>query len=232
MPAPTLPIRLGVIGLSVSGGWSATLLGSILTSSSPTASKYKLTALATRSAESASATAKKYSEQLGHPVKAYHGPDGARALANDPEVDLVAVVVKVTDHKAAVLPALEAGKDVFVEWPLARNLEEVQEIVELARKKGVRSMVGTQVVQMGIIKRVRPFFDRVWRFGSPTALLSHLGPRCHPIRAYRKGHLDYMGTSSSYLGDGMTELTSCGHTEWNHPKGIHRVRRNNARASF
>ena len=154
MPVPKLPIRIGVIGLSTSGGWATTLLAPILGPSAPLTSTYKLTAISTRSAESAAATATKYTSELGHTVKAYHGADGARALANDPDVDLVVVTVKVADHRANALLALEAGKDVFVEWPLGRGFEEGKELAELARKKGVRTMVGTQATQAPFVRKV------------------------------------------------------------------------------
>ena len=154
MPAPNLPIRVGVIGLSTSGGWATTLLGPLLDTTSPVFQKYKIVALSTRSAESASATAEKYSTQLGHTIKAYHGASGSRDLAQDPDVDLVIVTVKVTDHKAAVFPAIEAGKDVFVEWPLGKSLEETVEIAQKAKAKGVRAMVGTQAIHTPIVKKV------------------------------------------------------------------------------
>ena len=154
MPAPSLPIRIGVVGLSTNGGWASTLLAPLLDPTSPVFQKYKLVALSTRSAESASATAEKYAAQLGHAVRAYHGASGARDLAQDPDVDLVVVAVKVTDHKAAVLPAIEAGKDVFVEWPLGKGLQETLEIAQKAKAKGVRAMVGTQAIHTPLVRKV------------------------------------------------------------------------------
>lgn len=154
MSAPSLPIRIGVIGLSTSGGWATTLLAPLLDPTSSVFQTYKLVALATRSPESAAATAAKYSEQLGHDIKAYHGASGARDLAQDPDVDLVVVSVKVTDHKAAVLPAIEAGKDVFVEWPLGKGFQETVEIAQKAREKGVRTMVGTQAIHTPMVTKV------------------------------------------------------------------------------
>ena len=74
MPAPKLPIRIGVIGLSQNGGWATTLLAPLLDASSAVSAKYTLVALATRSAASAAATAEKYAAQLGHAVRA--GVDG------------------------------------------------------------------------------------------------------------------------------------------------------------
>lgn len=50
-------------------------------------------------------------------------------------------------HYDLIRPALEAGKDVFSEWPLARNLKEAEELTALAKEKGVRTMVGLQARQ-------------------------------------------------------------------------------------
>lgn len=68
-------------------------------------------------------------------------------LVADDEVDIVAVAVKVPMHDALLRPAILAGKDVFCEWPLGRNLKEATELVELARDHGVRTMIGLQARQ-------------------------------------------------------------------------------------
>lgn len=150
----SLPVRLGVIGLSVSGGWAANVLVKPLLPPSPLASAYKITAICTTSHESAIATSEKYSLLLGYAVKAYHGPSGAQDIADDPEVDMVVVAVKVTDHKRSVLPALHAGKRVFVEWPLGRNVEEAKEISEVAQSMGIQGVIGDQVLQSPALRKV------------------------------------------------------------------------------
>lgn len=69
------------------------------------------------------------------------------SVAADSNVDIVAVSVKVTGHYDLIRPALEAGKDVFSEWPLARNRAEAEELVQLAKQKGVRTMICLQARQ-------------------------------------------------------------------------------------
>ncbi|KAH7104849.1 NAD-binding Rossmann fold oxidoreductase [Auriculariales sp. MPI-PUGE-AT-0066] len=136
----TAPIRIGFVGLSASGGWASMALAPPLFQA-PLNEKYKLVAVSTSNAASAEASAKLYSERAGGAVKGYHD---AADLAADSNVDLVAVGVKVPQHKAALLPALKAGKAVFSEWPLARNVEEAKELVKLAKDKGVKTIVGLQ----------------------------------------------------------------------------------------
>ena len=146
------PIRIGFIGLSTQG-WAS--LGLVQPLFHPLlASKYTLVALCTRSEASAAAAAKKYSELAGREVKAYHGEDGVSQLVHDPEVDMVAVSVKIPDHYTIVMQVIEAGKDLFVEWTPGNGYEETKKIAEAANAKGIRVLVGTQGYQSLAVKKV------------------------------------------------------------------------------
>lgn len=74
-------------------------------------------------------------------AKAY---DDTLAMVRDPEVDIVAVTVKVPEHRTIVLAALEAGKHLFCEWPLGRDLAEAREMADAAAEVGVHVAVGLQ----------------------------------------------------------------------------------------
>jgi predicted dehydrogenase len=102
---------------------------------------YKISALQNSSKAAAEAAAKEYKLDG---VTTY---DNSPALSADPNVDIVAVSVNVPLHYKAIRSALEAGKDVFAEWPLARNVTEATELVQLAKEKGVRTTVGLQARQ-------------------------------------------------------------------------------------
>ncbi|KAF1844168.1 NAD(P)-binding protein [Cucurbitaria berberidis CBS 394.84] len=137
--------RIGLIGLSAKGSWASMSHLSYLKSSP----LYKITALQNNSKASADAAAKEYSL---NEVATYDNPS---AIASDPNVDIVAVSVKVPQHYDLIRPALEAGKDVFCEWPLARNLAEAEELVQLAKEKGVRTLVGLQARQSPAIIKAK-----------------------------------------------------------------------------
>ncbi|KAI4099116.1 MAG: hypothetical protein L6R37_006109 [Teloschistes peruensis] len=142
------PIRVGIIGLSADPtAWATLAHVGPIKEPSPLAKDFQLTALATSSPESAKAAAKAH----GLPEeKAYsNGED----IAKDPDVDLVVVSVKVPMHKQLMMPALHAGKDVFVEWPLGASLAEAEEVTSLAKEKGVKTYVGLQArVQSAMLK--------------------------------------------------------------------------------
>ena len=74
--------------------------------------------------------------------------------------------VRVDAHYKTIKPSIEAGKDVYVEWPLASNLQEAEELNALAKDKGIRTMISLQgqlspitlkvksVIEEGIIGKV------------------------------------------------------------------------------
>lgn len=49
-------------------------------------------------------------------------------MAAHPDVDLITVSVKVPDHYAPVMAAIDAGKHVCCEWPLGRNTDETMRL--------------------------------------------------------------------------------------------------------
>ncbi|KAF8542810.1 hypothetical protein BDD12DRAFT_823497 [Trichophaea hybrida] len=59
------------------------------------------------------------------------------------------------------IPALEAGKMAFVEWPLGANLSEAEELARIAEEKGVRTVVG---LQGGLIRLLIRYVG-LWRRG-------------------------------------------------------------------
>ncbi|KAF2259326.1 NAD(P)-binding protein [Lojkania enalia] len=138
--------RIGLIGLSAKGSWAAGSHLKALTNSH----RYIIAALQNSSKASADAAASAYSLNV-----TTH--DNPHSLATDPNVDIVAVSVNVPQHYSLAKPAIEAGKDVFVEFPLARNLQEAEELAKLAKEKGVRTMVGLQGRQSPAILKVKEF---------------------------------------------------------------------------
>lgn len=65
-----------------------------------------------------------------------------RELISRPDVDLVDINAPSDAHKEIALAALEAGKHVFCEKPLALTLSDAREMLEAAEKAGAAHMVG------------------------------------------------------------------------------------------
>jgi predicted dehydrogenase len=136
----TKPLRTAIIGLSstaVTSWASATHLPALLTTNGR--SKLPIAALLNSSVDAAKSAIKTYN--LDPTTKAYGNPED---LANDADIDLVICVTRVDKHYETILPSIRAGKDVFVEWPIASNSTDINTLVEEARKSGSRVAVGLQ----------------------------------------------------------------------------------------
>ncbi|ADI04632.1 oxidoreductase [Streptomyces bingchenggensis BCW-1] len=70
-----------------------------------------------------------------HGISRAHGT--WRALADDPDVDVVYVATPHSAHHTAAALCLEAGKAVLCEKPFTVNLAQAQDLVALARKRNV-----------------------------------------------------------------------------------------------
>ncbi len=64
------------------------------------------------------------------------------AVLSDPSIAAVALATPAVTHFTMAKAALEGGKDVFVEKPLAIDVREGRELVDLAKSKGRILMVG------------------------------------------------------------------------------------------
>jgi len=67
-----------------------------------------------------------------------------REMVRSPDIDLVTVAVRIALHHPIVMAALDAGKHVFCEWPLALTTAQATELATRAQAQGVAHAVGTQ----------------------------------------------------------------------------------------
>ena len=140
-------LRVGIIGANVDYGWSPrahipALLGM---------PDFELAAVCTAHEETARESAAKFGAPL-----AFHDHHEMLAKA---ELDAVAVSVRVPLHHRLTMDALEAGHNVYTEWPLGANLQEAQEMADLARRKGVHTMVGLQGRASPVYLRLKELVD-------------------------------------------------------------------------
>ncbi|MDX9752741.1 MAG: Gfo/Idh/MocA family oxidoreductase [bacterium] len=72
----------------------------------------------------------------------YHG--NYIDLLEDPEIEAVMIASPLWQHGPMAIEALKRGKHVFTEKTMAMNMEECQQMVELAKQNGVHLQVGHQ----------------------------------------------------------------------------------------
>ncbi|HEY3975008.1 MAG TPA: Gfo/Idh/MocA family oxidoreductase [Candidatus Sulfotelmatobacter sp.] len=82
-----------------------------------------------------------------------------RELIDDPSIDAVAIATPVSTHYDLALRALQAGKHVLVEKPLASNIDQVQRLIDLAQKRNRVLMVDHTFVYTGAVRKIRELVD-------------------------------------------------------------------------
>lgn len=144
------PIRVALIGLSANMTWSSLAHLPYLLHSP----KYTIVALCNSSLDAAKRSIAAHS--LPSTTKAYGSPSD---LAADPDIDLFVCATRVDKHFECLLPALEAGKDVFCEWPLAKDAAQAKEMARLAGDKGVKTVVGLQAGRSPLLSKIRSVIE-------------------------------------------------------------------------
>ena len=81
--------------------------------------------------------------------------ESADLLAADPAVEAVAVCVPTGAHVEVALAALEAGKHVFVEKPLALSLDDADALIERHRGSGLQAVVGFNLRSHRVVRTAR-----------------------------------------------------------------------------
>ncbi|TME69061.1 MAG: Gfo/Idh/MocA family oxidoreductase [Chloroflexi bacterium] len=144
--APAVPkstLGVGIIGVNPAWGWAATAHIPALRA----LPNYEIRALSARSAESA--------REVGQAFGVSAVFSDHRELVIQPDIDVVAVTVKVPHHRELVSAALAAGKAVYCEWPLGRDLDDARAMAALAAEKSVRTVVGLQARQAAAVEFVQ-----------------------------------------------------------------------------
>jgi predicted dehydrogenase len=82
-----------------------------------------------------------------------------RELIEDPSIDAVAIATPVSTHYELALRALQEGKHVLVEKPLASDTSQVQRLMEVAQKRNRVLMVDHTFVYTGSVRKIRELVE-------------------------------------------------------------------------
>lgn len=96
----------------------------------------------------------------------------------DPTVDAVVIATPTSTHFALAKAALERGKHVLVEKPIATSVAEGEELSELAEHHGRVLLVGHVFVYNGGVRAVKGYLDRgdIGRVYYISMVRTNLGP--------------------------------------------------------
>jgi predicted dehydrogenase len=80
-------------------------------------------------------------------------------VLDDPEVDAVAVATPVGTHARLALEALNAGKHVLVEKPMADSVPDAEELVRTAERRGLTLMVDHTFIYSPAVRAIKGLID-------------------------------------------------------------------------
>jgi len=83
----------------------------------------------------------------------------AKDVMDDPEVDAVVVATPVDKHAELAIEAMERGKHVFVEKPMARTVEECRRMLAVSEKNSRTLMVGHTFLYNSVVRRIKQLID-------------------------------------------------------------------------
>mgnify|MGYP000110950328 CR=1 FL=1 len=129
-------IRFGIVGIGMMGRMHATSL-----QRNPHA---EVVAVCART----ESKVKAFQEEFGVP----YGYTNVDELVNNPEVDAIVVATGADAHKAPCLAACKAKKHIFCEKPLAKTLEDCEEIEKAVAENGSKCFT------VGFMRRFDPSY--------------------------------------------------------------------------
>lgn len=102
------------------------------------------------------------SARLAGKLGAAHAFTDYRDLLARPDVDAVAVLTPTASHAEIGLAALDAGKHLFIEKPLALNLGDCDRLIERAARTNLKVIVGFNLRWHRLICEARELLARGW----------------------------------------------------------------------
>ena len=158
-------IRFGLIGYGAWGSHHAAAIAQRMDA--------RLVAISARS------EATRQTAQDGHPGATVY--ESIHELVRDAEVDVVDIVVPSHLHHAAAAAALDAGKHVLLEKPMALSVSECRDLAERAKRGNLLLAVGHELRQSSLWAKVKELVD-AGAIGTPQYVLVELSRR-----PYREG---------------------------------------------
>jgi predicted dehydrogenase len=93
-------------------------------------------------------------EKLQETQPAIRVTTSAEALIKDPDVDAVVVATPVHSHFDLAMAALQAGKHVLVEKPIASSADQARQLIDEAKSRGLILMVDHTFIYTGAVRKM------------------------------------------------------------------------------
>jgi len=139
----------------------------------------------------------KWQEQYKIPDRNVYGYDNFSALADNPHIDVVYIVLPPSMHAEYSVKGAEAGKHVWCEKPMAMTAVECQRMMDAARKNRVQLTVGYRMQHEPNTRRIMQF-ARSLPYGKFRSLSAAAG--------YRENRTDHWKQKKEMGGGAMYDM--------------------------
>lgn len=85
--------------------------------------------------------------------------DNYQSAIEDSGVSAIVIATPAETHYAIAMEALEAGKHVFVEKPLAMSSEEAEKLLDASRRKNLKLFVGHTFLYNDVVRKIKEYID-------------------------------------------------------------------------
>lgn len=102
-------------------------------------------------------------QRLAHLKSLYPEVQGVtdyRHLLNGSGLDAIVIATSVNSHYALAKACLTAGKHTFIEKPMASSSEQCEELIEIARRKGVVLMIGHTFLYSPAVRKIKEIVEQ------------------------------------------------------------------------
>ena len=144
-------------------------------------------------------------------------------ILDDAAIDAIYLATPVSTHYMLARRALERGKHVLIEKPLATRIDEAEELADLAAARGLTLMVGHTFVFSPPVRKIKELIDggligpiyyiettrvNLGLFQKDVSVLWDLGPHDLSILMYWLGEvpLQVCARGRSYLGEALEDV--------------------------
>lgn len=88
------------------------------------------------------------------------GETDYRHMLNGVNVDAVVIATNVKSHFPMAKAALLAGKHTFIEKPMAASVDHCEELVDIAKKKGLVLMTGHTFLYSPVVRKIKEIIEK------------------------------------------------------------------------
>ncbi len=138
-----------------------------------------------------------WQEKYGIPDKNVYNYENYDSIANNPDIDIIYVVLPTSMHSEYSVRGAQAGKHVFCEKPMAKTVEECEAAIRACRENKVSLAIGYRMQhEPNTQELIR--FQREKVYGKPTFVKAEAG--------YYDGRTDHWKQKKEMGGGAMYDM--------------------------